>query len=91
LRIEFDPVKSEGNARRRGLPFTMTAEFDFSSALVTEDGRGEYPERRYVAVGYLGERLHVMCFTPVAGGIRVISLRKANKREIRRHDEENTH
>ena len=84
-------MKSEGNARNRGLPFTMAAKFDFSSALVTEDRRGEYPERRYVALGYLGERLHVMCFTPVAGGIRVISLRKANKREIRRHDEENPH
>jgi uncharacterized DUF497 family protein len=29
--------------------------------------------------------LHVLCFTPIAGGIRVISFRKANAREVRNH------
>jgi uncharacterized DUF497 family protein len=29
--------------------------------------------------------LHVLCFTPIEGGIRVISFRKANMREARKH------
>ena len=51
--------------------------------------RKAYPEVRYVAVGLLDARLHVLCFTPIAGGIRVISFRKANQREVR--DYEQTH
>ena len=34
-----------------------------------------------VAVGYLEKRLHILCFLPKTGGIRVISFRKANGRE----------
>ena len=39
----------------------------------------------FIAVGSLDERLHVLCFTPIAGGVRVISFRKANEREAKRH------
>lgn len=40
---------------------------------------------RYVALGMLGERLHVLCFTEITDGIRVISFRKANSREVARY------
>jgi hypothetical protein len=40
-----------------------------------------------VATGFLGTRLHVVCFKRFDGGIRVISFRKANKREARRYEE----
>lgn len=49
--------------------------------------RKAYPEVRYVAVGFLDSRLHVLCFTPIAGGIRVISFRKANQREVRDYEQ----
>lgn len=67
----------------RDLPFTLAAEFDFDSACYMQDDRNDYSEIRYVALGFLGQRLHVLCFTPIRGGIRVISFRKANSREIR--------
>jgi len=41
-----------------------------------------------VAVGLLEGRLHVLCFTETPDGIRVISFRKANAREVRRHEQE---
>ena len=88
--IEFDPAKNEKNIAERGLSFSMAAEFDFSGAVVEADNRKPYPEVRYVAVGYLGERLHVLCFTPINGGIRVISFRKANNREIKAYDHAQT-
>ncbi|MDE0907610.1 MAG: BrnA antitoxin family protein [SAR324 cluster bacterium] len=37
----------------------------------------------YIAHGLIGDRLHVVVFTPVNGGVRVISFRKANKREVK--------
>jgi uncharacterized DUF497 family protein len=88
MRIDFDPDKSERNAAERDLPFPLVAGFDWESARVVEDTRNPYPERRFVAVGFIGERLHVVCFTPIEGGIRVISFRKANDREVRRYEEE---
>jgi uncharacterized protein len=88
VRIEFDLRKSLRNARERQLPFIMAADFDFSTARVVEDRRSDYPERRFVALGYIGKRLHVLCFTPMPGGIRVISLRKANRREVRIYAQE---
>ncbi|MDY0057432.1 MAG: BrnT family toxin [Methyloversatilis sp.] len=42
------------------------------------DDRKEYGEVRYVALGMPGERLHVLCFTEITDGIRIISFRKAN-------------
>ena len=81
MKIEFDPAKSEKNARERDLPFERAADFDWEGAVYTEDSRNPYPERRFVAVGYLDERLHFLCFTPIEGGVRIISFRKANTRE----------
>lgn len=85
MRITFDPAKYERNIRERGLSFEAVAGFDFDSALVWVDERNAYGETRYVAIGWLHGRLHVLCFTETAGGIRVISLRKANPREVHRH------
>jgi uncharacterized DUF497 family protein len=88
--IDFDPEKNATNVRERGLSFDQVADFDFDTALVAEDIRKTYPEVRYVAVGRLTGRLHVLCFTPIAGGIRVISFRKANAREMKIYDQTKT-
>lgn len=80
--IEYDPNKNESNIQKHGLSFLEAQDFLFGTALVQEDTRKEYPERRYIAVGYIGVRLHVLCFTPIPYGIRVISLRKGNDREL---------
>ncbi len=85
MHIEFDPAKNELNVRRRGLSFESAADFDFETAVVAVDNRRAYGETRYVALGRLGARLHVLCFIEVDDGIRVISFRKANPREVRRY------
>jgi uncharacterized DUF497 family protein len=69
-----------------GLSFERAIDFDFTTAALAVDARREYGELRYVAVGYLDNRLHVMCFTETLSGIRVISFRKANSREIKRYE-----
>ncbi len=53
MKIEFDPAKSAKNDRERGLPFDLVADFDWEGAAYVEDTRFSYPERRFVAVGYL--------------------------------------
>lgn len=87
MEIEFDPEKSIKNIQERGLSFDNAAEFDWETAVYSEDVRHHYPERRFVAMGCLNDRLHVICFTPISGGMRVISFRKANLREVRRYEQ----
>lgn len=72
MEIEFDLEKNKRNVRERGVPFTLAAEFDFSSALIVEDDRRNYGETRYQAIGYIGSRLHVLVFTLRGEVMRVI-------------------
>ena len=84
--IHFDPAKNNGNVAGRGLSFNRASDFNFDTAIIWEDERKAYLETRYVAVGFLDARLHVLCFTPVENGIRVISFRKANTREVKEYE-----
>jgi hypothetical protein len=63
----------------------MAEDFDWSDALIVEDTREGYQERRYQAPGLIGQHLHMLMFTPRAGAVHVISLRRANQRERTRH------
>jgi len=88
MKIDFDPTKSEQNIKLRSLSFDRASDFDWETAIYYEDDRMDYPEDRIIALGFLGVRLHVICFTPIDGGVRIISFRKANRREIRCYEEE---
>lgn len=88
MEIEFDPAKNEANIRHRGLSFELVAGFDFETAVIWIDARKAYPEVRISALGLLAARLHSLVFTETASGIRVISFRKANKREVKRYEQE---
>lgn len=90
MKIEFDAAKSEKNARERNLPFHFAEYFDWDTALYFEDDRRGYPETRIIAVGKLEDRFHVLCFTPIEGGVRIISFRKANEREVRDYEKKTT-
>ena len=88
MKIDFDPMKSEQNIKLRSLSFDRAGDFDWETAIYYEDNRTDYPEDRIIALGFLGVRLHVICFTPIDGGVRIISFRKANRREVRCYEEE---
>ncbi|MBF0398511.1 MAG: BrnT family toxin [Desulfobacterales bacterium] len=88
MKIEFDHAKSDKNIIERGLPFNKTGEFDWNNAVYYADDRFPYPEERIIALGFINVRLHVICFTPIDDGVRIISFRKANKREIKYYEQE---
>lgn len=85
--ITYDPKKNENNITARGLSFEAASAFEMAGALIVEDIRKEYPERRFQALGYIGDRLHMLVFTPRNGKVHVISLRKANPREVKRYEQ----
>ncbi len=88
MRIEFDANKNDTNICARGLSFERAVNFDFETAVFKQDTRRDYGEIRLRALGYLDGRIHARVFTETAKGIRVISFRKANKREVLIYEQE---
>jgi uncharacterized DUF497 family protein len=84
--ISFDLAKSEKNVLVRGISLELAARFEWVGALIVEDLRKDYGERRFQALGLIENRLHMMVFTPRANKVHVISLRKANKREVKQYE-----
>lgn len=81
MKIEFDPDKRALTLVERGLDFLDAPVVIENSITTFDDTRFEYPEPREVTFGFLGGRLVAVVTTPIEGGIRVISMRKANDRE----------
>lgn len=88
MEITFDPAKNAANLALRGLSFEQVADFDFQTAIIWIDARKTYQEVRISALGLLASRVHALVFTETTNGIRVISFRKANKREVKRYEQE---
>lgn len=85
MKITYDPAKNAANIEQRGLAFDLIAELDWSTVIMIEDQRKDYGERRFRVFGYIGERLYAAVFTPRGNAVHVISFRKANSREVKRH------
>jgi Uncharacterized protein conserved in bacteria len=83
--FRWDEDKRAANLVKHGIDFASVRDFEFGTALVLADTRHDEP--RLTAVGLVGDRLHVLVFTVETRSVRVISLRKANKREIRAYVE----
>lgn len=81
MKIEFDPLKNLQNIAKHGLSLGDVVDCDWQTALYVIDDRLDYGEVRYSAMVLLHGRLHNAVFTYRGDVMRVISLRKANKRE----------
>jgi uncharacterized DUF497 family protein len=87
--MDKDSKKERRNITVRGLSLDLAEQLDWATALIWEDRRKYYGERRYCVLGFIEDRLHSVVFTPRNGKPRVISLRKANKREVNRYEKAN--
>jgi hypothetical protein len=85
VEITFDPRKNERNLRERGISFERVAEFEFGTAFYAPDTRKDYGEVRMRAIGFIGETLYSLVFTIRGRALRVISLRRASRKERRRY------
>ncbi|CAB3856878.1 hypothetical protein LMG3410_02073 [Achromobacter aegrifaciens] len=80
--ITFDPAKDLSNQRKHGVSLAEAEEFEWDDALVREDMRREYGERRMIALGYIDVRLYCVVYVDRNNERRIVSLRKANSREV---------
>ena len=87
VRLVFDPTKDMVNRAKHGVSLA-SAEVLFGGPHVTmADDRFDYGEVRNVAFGLINGRLFACVYADREAGRRVISLRKANRREVRRYGE----
>ncbi|AHE57473.1 BrnT family toxin [Sphingomonas sanxanigenens] len=85
MEIEFDPAKDATNFAKHGVSLQAANVFDWDTAFEREDDRFDYGEIRIVALGLIGDHVHVLVFTEGShdDAIRAISLRPAEKHEVR--------
>ncbi len=87
MNVTFDPAKSAANTVKHGLSLEMPSELEWDSALVWPDKRHDYGEQRMCAPLPKGERLYFVAFVDRGKSRRMISLRKANRREVQTYVE----
>ena len=86
MEYEWDEAKRRRNLRWHGADFADAWAFEWEAMIEREDRRENYGEKRFVAVAPIGDRLHVMVYTRRGDKIRIISLRKANRKEVRAYE-----
>ena len=85
MQISFDPAKDAANRAKHGLALAEAAAVEWDSVIAAPDTRRDYGEPRMIGFGYLGLRLVCVVFADRGDERRIISLRKANSREIQRY------
>lgn len=87
MNYEWDETKNRRNRVKHGLAFE-DAEQVFAGPCVTfEDDRFDYGELRLITLGLLAGRVVVIAHAPRGEVTRIISMRKANRREKKIYQE----
>lgn len=85
MRIEFDPAAA--NQAKHGVSLCMAGELDWEAALVSVDERFEYSETRMIALAPRTKIPYYVAFVDRGVVRRIISLRRANRRVVKRYAE----
>ena len=82
MEFEWDSAKNEANLKKHGIGFDEARHIFDGPTLTRVDDRQEYGENRDISLGALSpDAVLVVVHTERGGKIRLISARKANRRE----------
>ncbi len=87
MRIIFDPAKDQSNLASHGLPLSFAVQLLWDEALVWVDQRFEYDELRMIGLVPEENRLYYVAFVDRGSTRRIISLRHAERREVKHYVE----
>jgi len=83
MEFEWDDRKADSNLIKHGVGFqTATAVFTDERRRTEADLRHEYGELLFTTLGRVGEHVYVVTYTMRGDAVRIISVRKANRREV---------
>ncbi|MBN9406807.1 MAG: BrnT family toxin [Burkholderiales bacterium] len=87
MNIEFDQAKDAANVAKHGVSMALAERICWPDVLCMPDNRRDYGELREIGFAVIDERLYVVVFVQRGEVMRIISLRKANRREVKLYDE----
>jgi len=88
MRFEWDKAKNSANIRKHGIDFRDAIDIFSHPMLSAIDERHAYDEERWVAIGLMQQVIGVVVYTERCGDVlRIISARKATKREVRLYEQ----
>jgi uncharacterized DUF497 family protein len=87
MRLEFDPDKDARNQAKHGVSLSIAGELDWEAALAWVDERFEYGELRMIALAPETNTLYYVAFVDRGDVRRIISVRRANRREVKHYVE----
>ena len=87
MKLSYDSAKNDSNITKHGLSLSEAELIDGDSAISWVDHRKDYGEERRVALALINERLHCVVYVELKTSVRMISLRKANNREMNTYEE----
>ena len=87
MEFEWDEIKSSACYKERGFDFAYVLHvFLDPDRLVRKDHRWDYGEDRFELTGVIDVRVLVLIYTVRSTRIRIISARKANRREVKDYE-----
>ncbi|MFM9905018.1 MAG: BrnT family toxin [Pyrinomonadaceae bacterium] len=85
MEIEFDTAKDIANQEKHGVSLALAGELDWDAAFVWVDDRFEYGEIRMIALAPKTATIYYVAFVDRGSVFRIISLRRANRREVKHY------
>ncbi len=87
MEVEFDSAKDKANRAKHGVRLATAGRLEWDTAITWPDTRKDYGENRECGIGYIGLTLYFVVFVDRDQVRRVISLRRANRKEVKRYAE----
>jgi uncharacterized protein len=85
--ISLDLAKDAANLAEHGVSLAEAAHLNWDWLLCRPDGRRDYGELREVGFAPLADRVYCVVFVQQGRSFRIISLRRANAREVKDYDQ----
>ena len=87
MEFEWDEKKNILNVEKHGIDFNDAYEIFNNPTFIKVDNRKNYQEKRWIGLGKLKNIIVVIAYTKRKNKVRIISIRKANKKERQIYNE----
>lgn len=83
MEITYDTNKNAINIEKHGVSLSDAGLLEWDLLWVEQDKRHDYDEIRMLGFAPIGSRVYCIVYTDRGDARRIISLRKANRREVK--------
>jgi uncharacterized protein len=88
VQFEWDENKNQTNIRKHGIDFRDAIDVFNHPVLTWPDGREDYGEERWIALGWMKALMGVVIYVERrADTVRIVSARKATRQETKRYEQ----